>query len=153
MAHHPEPQLKEDDTRRLGAGARSFGLTAVVVGLIALVVAVIVAKLSGGGLERFGYAYVVNYGYFLSLTLGGLFIVLITHLFRAGWVVMVRRIAEVMAANMPVMAVLFIPILLYVFMGDGMLYPWAARSFDTPSAGGNHASVEIPDTHIISTRF
>jgi len=151
LAHHREPQLKEDDTRRLGAGARSFGLAAVVVGLIALVVAVIVAKLpGGGGLERFGYAYVVNYGYFLSLTLGGLFIVLITHVFRAGWVVMVRRIAEVMAANMPVMAVLFVPILLYVFLGNGMLYPWAAKSFDDPSASGHHASVETHDARVIT---
>jgi hypothetical protein len=132
LAHHHEPVLKDDDTRRLGAGARSFGLTAIVVGLVALAAAVGVAQMNGGGWERFGYAYVTNYSFFLSITLGGLFMVLITHLFRAGWVVAVRRIAEVIAANMPVMAVLFVPILLYVFMGNGMLYPWAL------SADGGH---------------
>jgi hypothetical protein len=142
LAHHHEPVLKDDDKRRLGAGARSFGMTAIVVGIVALVAAVLL-----GGWERFGYAYIVNYSFFLSITLGGLFIVLVTHLFRAGWVVMIRRVAEVMAANMPVMAVLFIPILAYVYMGDGMLYPWAAKSFDAPSTGAHHAAVIDTPTH------
>lgn len=149
MAHHHEPILEEGDKRRLGAGARSFGLTAIVVGVVALVAALIAAKMlpNGGGFERFGFAYVTNYAYFLSITLGGLFLVLVTHLFRAGWVVAVRRIAEVIAANMPVMAVLFVPVLLYVFMGNGMLFPWAAKSFDHPGAGGHHASAEAPAVH------
>ncbi len=142
MAHHHEPVLQEGDKRRLGAGARSFGLTAIIVGIVALLAALGLAKVQGGGLERFGYAYVLNYAFCLSIALGGLFLVLVTHLFRAGWVVAVRRIAEVMAANMPVMAVLFIPILLYVFMGDGMLYPWAASKFDDPHFEAHHASAE-----------
>lgn len=151
MAHHQEPILRDDDKRRLGAGARSFGLTAIVVGVVALVAAIIVAKLpSGGGLERFGFAYVINYAYFLSLALGGLFLVLVTHLFRAGWVVAVRRIAEVMAASMPVMVVLFVPILMYVWAGDGMLYPWAAYKFDDPSAHGGQAEVQPHDAQIIA---
>ncbi len=150
MAHHPEPQLKDADRRRLGAGARSFGWTAIVVGVVALIAAALLAKMGDGGLERFGFAYVLNYAYFLSISLGALCIVLVTHIFRASWVVVIRRIAEVMAANMPVMAVLFIPILLYVLMGDGMLYPWAAKKFDNPSAGGHHASVETHETQIVT---
>ena len=150
MAHHLEPKLQEGDTRRLGAGARSFGMAAMVVGVVALIAALIVSKLTGGGLERFGYAYVTNFAFCLSITLGGLFLVLVTHLFRAGWVVMVRRIAEVMAGNMPVMAVLFVPILLYVFMGDGMLYPWAAKKFDDPNFGHHHAAVEQMGAQIIT---
>jgi hypothetical protein len=150
LAHHQEPILKDDDKRRLGAGARSFGFTAIVVGVVALGAALLLAKLQGGGLERFGFAYVVNYAYFLSLALGGLFLVLVTHLFRAGWVVAVRRIAEVMGASMPVMAVLFVPILLYVLMGNGMLYPWAAAKFDDPSAHGGHGAIQQHDAQIIT---
>ena len=146
MAHHHEPVLKDDDKRRLGAGARSFGLTAVVVGVVALIVAIVVSMMGAGGWERFGFAYVVNYSYFLSITLGALFLVLVTHLFRAGWVVAVRRVPEVIAGNMPVMAVLFIPILLYVFMGHGMLYPWAGASHD--EAG--HAYVPQRHAEIIT---
>ncbi len=147
MAHHHEPVLKDDDTRRLGAGARSFGLTAIVVGIVALAAAAGVAQMDGGW-ERFGYAYVTNYSFFLSITLGGLFLVLVTHLFRAGWVVAIRRIAEVIAANMSVMAILFIPILMYVFMGNGMLYPWAAPQ-DVAGAA-HHASFETHDAQILT---
>lgn len=150
MAHHHEPILQDDDKRRLGAGARSFGFTAIVVGIVALVTALLLAKVQGGGLERFGFAYVINYAYVLSIALGGLFLVLVTHLFRAGWVVAVRRIAEVMAATMPVIAVLFVPILLYVYMGNGMLYPWADAKFDDPNASGQHAAVETHDPRIIT---
>ncbi len=146
MAHHHEPVLKDDDKRRLGAGARSFGLTAVVVGIVALIVAVVVAMIGGGGWERFGFAYVINYSYFLSITLGALFLVLVTHLFRAGWVVAVRRIPEVMAANMPVMAVLFIPILLYIFLGHGVLYPWAGASVDDEG----HAYIQPRHAEIVT---
>ncbi len=148
MAHHVEPILQDDDKRRLGAGARSFGLTAIVVGVLALALALGLAGMQGGW-ERFGFAYVVNYAYVLSLALGGLFLVLATHLFRAGWVVAVRRIAEVMASTMPVMAVLFIPILLYVYMGNGMLYPWANSKFDHADGHGGHAQVETHDVQII----
>ena len=149
MAHHEEPQLQDDDKRRLGAGARSFGLTAIVIGVVALAGALGLAMVQGGW-ERFGFAYVLNYAYVLSLALGGLFLVLVTHLFRAGWVVAVRRIAEVMAGTMPTMAVLFIPIILYVFMGNGMLYPWAASKFDAPNAAAEHAAAEAHDAAIIT---
>jgi len=39
----------------------------------------------------------VNWAFYLSLVLGALFFVLIQHLTRAGWSVVVRRMAEVEA--------------------------------------------------------
>ena len=149
MAHHAEPHLKEDDTRRLGAGARSFGLTVIVVGVVALVASLGLAMVQGGW-ERFGFAYVTNYAFVLSLALGGLCFVQLTHLFRAGWVVAVRRIAEVMAGSMPVMAVLFVPILLYVLVGNGMVFPWAATRFNQPEAEAHHEATQAPGVSIIT---
>jgi hypothetical protein len=146
LAQHGEPILHDDDKRRLGAGARSFGFTAIVIGVGALLAALVLAWLQGGGLERFGFAYVTNYAYFLSLALGGLFLVLVTHLFRAGWVVAVRRIAEVMAATTPAMAVLFVPILLFVLLGDGTLYPWT----DSSIGDSGHAATQPHDVQIIT---
>jgi hypothetical protein len=59
---------------------------------------------------RFLYAYLTAYMWALGIVLGALGFVLIQHLARAGWSVVVRRIAEHLAGAMPLMAVLFIPI-------------------------------------------
>jgi len=75
-------------------------------------------------LDRFCHAYLVNYCYFLSLSLGALFFVVLQHLARAGWSVVVRRLAEILAANLPLMAVLALPVL----FGTGVLYDWVHAS-------------------------
>ena len=51
------------------------------------------------GLERLLETYLVSFAFWLSLALGGLFFVLLHHLTRAGWSVVVRRVAEVLAAR------------------------------------------------------
>jgi hypothetical protein len=68
----------------------------------------------------FGYSYLTAYMFCLSLGLGGLFLVLIHHLFDAGWSVPLRRLNEHLACLLPVMAVLFIPIAVLA----PKLYPW-----------------------------
>jgi hypothetical protein len=61
-----------------------------------------------------------------ALCLGGLFFVIIQHLTRAGWSVVVRRIAEAFAANLRWIWILFLPIAaLAVFGKLGQLFPWA----------------------------
>jgi hypothetical protein len=83
-------------------------------------------------LRSFLHSYLMNYCYFLSLSLGALFFVALQHATRAGWSVTVRRLAELLAGNMPVLAVLFLPILVAVLQGSSSLYPWAHRD---PQAG------------------
>jgi hypothetical protein len=72
-----------------------------------------------GGL--FLHAYLVAYAFYLSITLGGLFFVMLQHLTRAGWSVTLRRLAEALAGTIGLMGVLAIPLL----AGMGELYPWA----------------------------
>ncbi|MGD0896484.1 MAG: hypothetical protein ABR915_01530, partial [Thermoguttaceae bacterium] len=69
----------------------------------------------------FFHAYLVAYVFYLSITLGALFFVMLDHLSRAGWSVTLRRLAEALAGNVGLMGVLTIPLL--VWMGD--LYEWA----------------------------
>jgi len=79
---------------------------------------------SGGGPEnqtRFLQSYLVSFCFFLSITLGGLFFVLVQHVTRAGWSVVVRRFAEGFMANAWLLAVLSLPIL----FGLERLFPWA----------------------------
>lgn len=118
-------QLPASEARALAGRAWPIFFGGLVVGLLGLVVALAGAAFADRGWARFGHAYVVSYAFFLSLSLGGLFFVLIQHLTKAGWSVMVRRPAEILAANMPTVAILFAPILLLVLLSDGRVYPWA----------------------------
>lgn len=70
--------------------------------------------------HHYAFSYLTAYSVFLSMTLGALFFVIIQHLVRAGWSVAIRRIPETLAMNIPLMAILFIPIL--VAMPE--LYHW-----------------------------
>jgi len=73
------------------------------------------------GFERLLETYLVSFAFFLSLSLGGLFFVLLQHVTRAGWSVVVRRVAEGLAWNLQLLALLSIPIVL----GLHHLYHWS----------------------------
>ena len=60
--------------------------------------------------KQFAFSYLLAFMFFLSLCLGGMFLVIIHHLFDANWSVPIRRVTEHMAFLLPVMAALFIPI-------------------------------------------
>ncbi|WP_372896412.1 hypothetical protein, partial [Stieleria sp.] len=94
--------------------------------IIGAVLSLIGAAVYSGGSRRVMLAYLVAFAFVLSLSLGSLFFVLIGHLMRAGWNVLVRRPAEIFGLNIVTVAVLFLPIALSVVLG-GELYPWAKR--------------------------
>ncbi|MBB6429449.1 hypothetical protein [Algisphaera agarilytica] len=129
MSAHPPKQLSEQDKAVLGDKAWPLRRNLLLLGGIALLVAVIGAALPKtvltGGWERLGFAYLIGYAFALAITLGSLFFVLVTTVFRAGWCVAFRRVPENIAANMPTMGLLAIPILITVLINNGALYPWA----------------------------
>lgn len=119
MTGHAHPaDLSRDHTRldHLAAGILRGGLASAFVGIL---LAVFLA-LSPGGEKRFFFSYLHNFVFFLSLLLGGMFFVLIQHLTRATWSVAVRRLAEGIAANAWLTALLFLPVL----FGMRELYEW-----------------------------
>lgn len=71
---------------------------------------------------RFLSAYLVAWFSWVTVAVGGLFFVLLHHITRAGWSVVVRRISEHVAATLPLFALLFLPIA----VGAARLYPWMA---------------------------
>jgi len=79
------------------------------------------ALLAGRDPSRFFHSYLTAFFFFLSFALGGIFFVLLQHLTRAGWSVVVRRLAEDVAATMPLFAVLFVPLA----FGTHALYHWS----------------------------
>ncbi len=66
-----------------------------------------------------GYLFAFVFG--VGLALGALGLLLIGHVLRATWLVVVRRLLEIVVLTLPVFAVLFVP----VAVGLGEIYPWA----------------------------
>src|SRR6266436_6375834 len=85
-----------------------------VGGLLALIGAVV-------KVEQFAYSWLLAFMFCLSLCLGALFLVIVHHLFDAGWSVPIRRFCEHISTMLfPWMALLFIPIALLATK----IYPW-----------------------------
>jgi len=110
---------------KLGPAGERTTRIAGTLGVLGLV-ATAVLGLRGGaeGQSRAMLSYLVAFCYFLSVMLGGIFFVLIQHVTRAGWSVVVRRLAEAVAANGLLMAVLVIPIVLPVLSGRDLMFEW-----------------------------
>src|SRR5262249_52087481 len=67
-------------------------------------------------------AYLAAYVFAVTTVLGALCLVMIAHVTGARWFVLVRRLAEGICGAMPVLALLFIPVLLAL----PELYPWVS---------------------------
>src|SRR5882762_95579 len=79
--------------------------------------------------KQFAFSWLLAFMFFLSLCLGALFLVLVHHLFDAGWSVPIRRFCEHIAS-------LLFPCMLFLFLPIGFLakkiYPWMAELIKDP---------------------
>lgn len=100
---------------------------AFLVGGVGIVASVVLGLFDSASFFR---GFVVNFAFFLSLALGSLFFVVLQHLTRAGWSVVVRRLAENNTMALPVLAalslVLLIPMVIGWPGGIHAVYPWTA---------------------------
>jgi hypothetical protein len=98
----------------------SWNRLPIVGAVCAVVGAAVCAILGPADPRQFFFSWLVSFLFFLSLALGGLFFVLIQYATQGGWGIVLRRIGETIFAMLPVMAVLFLPVLL----GLHDLYEW-----------------------------
>jgi hypothetical protein len=91
------------------------------------------AVLGPGNPRQFFFSWLVAFLFFLTLGIGGLFFVLIQYASQGSWGVVVRRIGETTFATIPVMAVLFVPLL----FGLHDLFSWSV-----PGASANDALLQ-----------
>lgn len=96
-------------------GARVLLGVLIVTGLTLLVGLFVNAK-------QFFHSYSFGYVLALDVALGALFWVLVHHVSDAGWSVGLRRVFENMTRAIPVLAVLFVPVLIGTFTGN--LHAW-----------------------------
>jgi hypothetical protein len=95
---------------------RSIPQIAVVIGLVLCVYGLVQDK------QQFAFSYLTAFMFCLSLGLGSLFLVLVHHLFDAGWSSPIRRYCEHLACLLfPWLGLAFIPI---GFLGPEYIYPW-----------------------------
>ena len=92
---------------------------ALVVGLAALVVCALGAFLSATNFFR---AYLLGYVFWTGISVGALAIMMLHHLSGGGWGVVLRRLLEAATRVLPLMAVLFLPIIVALVLDK--LYPW-----------------------------
>jgi hypothetical protein len=79
--------------------------------------------------QAFFHAYLLAVTYFIVISLGALFFVMLQHLTRAGWSVSVRRLAELLAASLPVLMVFLVPVLVLIWQHNPALHVWADPHF------------------------
>ena len=109
--------LDESSHLKLGNTLDGFIKKLFGVGILGLIVCLyfmFTAK------STFYFSYLTSFTFFLSLSLGGMFIVLIHHITRSGWSVVIRRLPEGFMANVGLMGLFAIPI----FFGMHELYHW-----------------------------
>lgn len=115
--------IRPGEVRSLGALGSKLITGGLAVGVVGLAASGLIAMFGGAeGFDRFFQSYVVNFAFFLSLSLGALFFVTLQHITRAGWSVVLRRLAEGMTTwNFVLLALLFVPI---VALGMESVYSW-----------------------------
>ncbi len=85
----------------------------------------IAAVISDDSRSRFAYAYLWAFSFVWTVALGALFFVGLHHLVHAVWSVVLRRIAEMFASSMWLVAILFLPLIVFCIWHDHfLLYSW-----------------------------
>jgi hypothetical protein len=107
-----------------------IGIGAAVIGLALLVIGYFIV-----GPEQFFHSYLFGFYFAMGLALGCLGFLMLQHLTGGAWGVTVRRMLEAGALAIPVMGLLFIPIILATYNVIGLpkpLYEWADPAVVTP---------------------
>lgn len=93
---------------------------------VLLPVAFVLGLVSENGMSKFAFSYLQSTFFFLSISLGALFFVMIQQLTRAGWSVVLRRLSEFISMGVIPLAVLVLPIVLVTLSGNDILFQWAS---------------------------
>src|SRR5512139_564374 len=106
------------------AALQRWSLIAGVIGLTAL---------AYGGLanpDQFFHSYLIAFVYWLGIGSGSLALLMIYHLTGGAWGALIRRVLEAASRTLPLMAVLFIPLV----FGLSHVYVWTdtARAMADP---------------------
>ncbi len=144
MAHQHRDESILDRTRLTldGAEKRITGIGAVLA-VAGLGASWVLGQGEGDDMNHFWFAYLLNFLFLLSISLGALWFVALQHLTRSEWSVVVRRLAEILAGAIPVLGLMAIPLLLNL----DKVYPW------TDSAHMAHSPLTAHKVEFLSPKW
>jgi hypothetical protein len=134
MSAARKAELHPDEKITIRKWGRKVFLIAGVIGVLGLLLTALLGfrdsmyrVVGEHEIPRFFYSYLVAFAYFLSVALGALFFVVLQHLVRARWSVVVRRLAEILTATFPALLLLSLPLLIPLLLGnDGPYGLWVS---------------------------
>jgi len=109
LGYTPPTELSRVSMRALIVGA---------VFTILLVVGVFI------GPDQFFHSYLVGFIFWIGITLGSLALLMLQHLTGGAWGLVIRRVLEASTRTLPLMLILFIPII----FGLKQIYPWTNQA-------------------------
>ncbi len=107
-----------NDSKKLHPKLTRIQLIALILGVVGLLVMIVGLFLDR---DQFFQSYLLGYIFWVLAALGSLSILMIHHVAGGKWGVMIQRLLEGAAMTLPLMALLFIPIII----GIPSLYEWA----------------------------
>ncbi len=106
----PAPIAAPRTGTALGIGAAGIALTAVGVFV--------------SGLEKAATSWLIALTFWIGIGIGMLLLVMIHHIFDAGWSTVIRRQYEHALAAFKWLALLFVPLLLLAWLQPGLIWGW-----------------------------
>src|SRR5580698_5050914 len=126
--------------------AKTISQRSLIVGLVFGVIAVVLAFIQP---QQFYRAYLLGFMLWLGVALGSMAILMIRHLTGGGWGMVIRRILGAAMRTVPLLAALFIP----VIIGMHRLYIWARPLREVPDEHLRRHLADITKTYLTANGF
>ena len=112
-----------DATYKAPTLVNRYQQTALIVGIVAavlLVVGIFLPENMGGGLTQFFRSYLLAFVFWVGIAVGCLALLMLQHLTGGAWGLVIRRVLEAGTRTLPLMLILFIPLV----FGLDRIYEW-----------------------------
>src|SRR3954468_12292059 len=113
------------DNIRLAEVGQALFVKAAGVGVAALGISAFLGAGEKDGWNRFSHSYLVAFVWVMTIGAGALWWVTIQNIVNSHWSTVLRRVGELIASNAPVLALLALPIVLPLILGNPVMYQWA----------------------------
>ncbi len=113
------------DNIRLAEVGQSLFVKAAGLGVVALIASLVLGASEGDNWNRFSHSYLVAFAWTMTFGAGALWWVTIQNIVNSHWSTVLRRLAELIASNVWVLALLSLPITLPLILGKPIMYIWA----------------------------